>query len=316
MTTLVEPETENRFPACAAMKLHLETEVVNASDISPPDPFALPSLPAASNGKSPYPSLQMSLTINFSGEQEIAIPGARVLGIPSGIATFGVRRCELRFTLVKCRLPLDEVALTAPLKRLVTVETQRERATETQVGATVGGSVGEKPSGTGSGTFGFKGSGKTVEKVTTERFQIHHSGDEGSPTWIFEVKDGSPILQGSLTRETLGIVSVDSDIESKEKVVQGDVSTLMEQEGKTLWNERPSAPTPVVNPSAALEGKNSALSACLAVRAEDIRLTWGKFGWTPNITRNRLALIERAIALKHIGPQLAGGLSTTRWYYG
>jgi hypothetical protein len=316
MTTLVEPETENRFPACAAMKLHLETEVVKDLDLSPPDPFALPSLPAASNGKSPYPSLQMSLTINFSGEQEIAIPGARVLGIPSGTATFGVRRCELRFTLMKCRLPLDKVLLTAPLKRLVTVETQRERATETQIGATLGGSVGEKPGGTGSSTVGFKGSGKTVEKVTTERFQIHHAGGEGSPTWIFEVKDGGPILQGSFAREKLGIVSIDSNFEPMEKVVQGDAPILLEQEGKTHRSELLSAPTPRVNPPEALGQKNPTLSACLAVRAEDIRLTWGKFGWTPNITRNRLALIERAIALKHIGPQLAGGLSTTRWYYG
>jgi len=78
MPTLVEPETENRFPACVAMKLHLETEVESTLNVLPPDPFAPLPLSATTNGNSPYPLLHMSLTINFSGEQEIAIPGARV----------------------------------------------------------------------------------------------------------------------------------------------------------------------------------------------------------------------------------------------
>jgi len=229
----------------------------------------------------------MSLTINFSGEQEIDIPGAKVLGIPSGKATFGARRCELRFALWGCQLPLDQVLLNAPLKRSLVVETQRERATETQLGATLGGTVGEKPSGTGTTTVGFKGSGKAVEKVTTERWQVHYTGDEKKPMWVFEVKDGDSILQGALTREQLGTVSFDSDVKHQEMPLKGD--------------EQPGA----------------ILKATLAVRAEDVRLTWGKFGWTPNITRNRLAVIERAIALKHIGPQLQNGtLTTTEWQYG
>jgi hypothetical protein len=241
----------------------------------------------------------MSLTINFGGEQAIDIPGARVLGIPSGQATFGVKRCELRFTLMRCQLPLDKVTLIAPLKRSVAVETQRERATETQVGATLGGTVGEKPSGTGSGTLGFKQGDKTVEKVTTERWQIHYIGSEEAPMWVFEVKNCDTILRGALTREQLGTVLLDSGVQQREMSLQSEVQ-------------------PGAIPSLPLAQKTpSALKAIVTVRAEDVRLTWGKLGWTPNITRNRLALIERAIALKHIGPQLNNStLSTTGWQYG
>ncbi|XHX78503.1 MAG: hypothetical protein RBJ76_00755 [Stenomitos frigidus ULC029] len=303
MTTFPQPQTNNRFPRCVALQLHLESKASATVETAAADPFALPPNPAADNGKSPYPPLAMSLTINFSGEQTMDIPGAKVLGIPSGKATFGVTRCQLDFTLTDCRLPLDEVALSAPFKRSVTVETQQERATEAQVGATLGGTVGEKTSGTGSGTVGYKQSGKTVEKVTTERFQVHFTGDEDCPTWIFEVKDGNPVLQGSLTREKLGTVSLDQLPEKKPQ------NTLAESALIERSSPKATRPDFVIM-------ERHKIVADLSVRAEDVRLTWGKYALTPNITRNKLALIERAIALKHIAPQLKDGLCKTEWHHG
>src|SRR5579883_1813486 len=208
MSLIPKPQTVNRFPGCVAMKLHIELESAPTPGTAPNSDPSAPSPPDTGNGHRPDTRLVMSLTINFSGEQSIDIPGARVLGIPSGKATFGVRRCELRFSLQGCRLPLDQVTLSAPFKRSVTVETQREQTTEAQAGVTLGGTVGEKPSGTGSGTLGWKQGDKTTEKVTTERWQIHYTGDETAPMWVFEVKGGDKFLEGALTREPLGTVSL------------------------------------------------------------------------------------------------------------
>ncbi len=59
------------------------------------------------------------------------------------------------------------------------------------------------------------------------------------------------------------------------------------------------------------------IKASFKVRGEDIRLTWSKFGPSQKLTRNKIVLIERALALKYIKPQLeSSSLSEVSWQYG
>ncbi|MBW4490428.1 MAG: hypothetical protein KME12_21830 [Trichocoleus desertorum ATA4-8-CV12] len=44
------------------------------------------------------------------------------------------------------------------------------------------------------------------------------------------------------------------------------------------------------------------IAADFIVRGEDVQITWGQIGQVKNIHRNKLAVIERAIALRYIKP--------------
>ena len=46
------------------------------------------------------------------------------------------------------------------------------------------------------------------------------------------------------------------------------------------------------------------IAANFTVRGEDIQITWGQIGQVKNINRNKLAVIERAIALQYIKPMV------------
>lgn len=50
--------------------------------------------------------------------------------------------------------------------------------------------------------------------------------------------------------------------------------------------------------------KASRIEAVFCSRAEDIRITWGEIGSTKNISRNKIALIERAIAMKYLAQEI------------
>jgi len=59
------------------------------------------------------------------------------------------------------------------------------------------------------------------------------------------------------------------------------------------------------------------MSATFTARGEDIRITWGKLGLTQDIHRNKLAVIERAIALRYLKPLVeAEPICQGRWKYG
>lgn len=243
MTQLPEPETTNSFPNCVAMKLHFNA--VKGQQQSP--------LASVINSISRKPStlvpqlIDLSLTINFSGEQEMEVPGIKRLGLPDGIVTFGLRRGKLQLSLQNCKIPLDKVTLNGPLELLVDIEIQEEKGTEFQVGVSGGGTLSEKPSATTNTTAGVKISNKSSEKIKTEVSQVLKTGSEENPAWVFEVKTGKSILEGGAT-EKLGTIQVNT------------------------------------NPCT--------VKATFKVRKEDIRLTWGRVGWTDNVTRNKLAVIE------------------------
>jgi hypothetical protein len=76
-----EPEITSRFPDCVAMKLHLTAPAPT------PKPSPLTRLVTAEVAAPPQ-EVDLSLTISFSGEQEIEIPAGRKLGLPDGRATF------------------------------------------------------------------------------------------------------------------------------------------------------------------------------------------------------------------------------------
>jgi hypothetical protein len=276
MPPLPEPQIINHFPNCVALKMHFELEETPAAAAS--DPFAASALDIGhgngnGNGQTnAFPKVVISLTIQLSGEQEFDVPGRRFI-VANGNATFGIRRCELKCELVGCKLPLEEVALKDTFKVAVTVEAQREQSSESQAGLGLGGTVGEKPGGTATGTLGYKQARKATEKMTFETFQVHKSGSEEHPMWVFEVKTGHPILTGTLTKEKLGTLS--------------------------LLKENP------------LPG--ASVRAVLSTRPGDIHITWGQVGWTQDITRNKLALIELAIAKQEINRRLEPLLSTSVW---
>lgn len=265
MPSLPEPDIENRFPDCVAMKLHFDW-------VQPKQKGALSSILSKLTGQASEDSepfeINMYLTINFNGEQEIEVPGARALGISGGKATFGIQRGKLLLHLTGCKMLLEAVTLNAPLKVSIAAETQQEKASEGKLGFSV--SVTDKPSLRAEGILG----GRTVQKMATEVWQVQKTGGEQQPGWIFAVETGDPTLRGLLALEKLGSLQVDE------------------------------------------QSKTCKVEATFTVRGEDIVLTWGQMGWTSNIVRNKLALIERAIALRYIAPQLEPALSEVKWQYG
>lgn len=271
MPPLPEPQIINLFPGCVALKLHFELE--ETTSLASSDPFVNALDTGNVNGNDNTPKVVMSLTIQFSGEQEFDVPGNKRLKIPGGKATFGIKRCELRCQLTGCKLPLEKVDLKDPFQIAVTIEAQKEQSSESQAGLSLGGTVGDKPGGTATGTLGYKQTGKATEKMTFETFQVHKSGSEESPMWVFEVKTGHPILKGLLTEKKLGILS--------------------------CLRENPFL--------------LASVRATLSARPGDVHITWGQVIWTQDITRNKIALIERAIAKQELNRRLDPSLSTLIW---
>lgn len=251
MDDIPEPQIESRFPNCVALKLHVGA-------IAKPAPAGF-----MSSGATPPPTdLTLGLTVTFSGEQEIEVPGGKRLGLPGGRATFGVRRGELRFTLENCTLPLEKIALSKPFKVSIPIERQHSRSSEIQAGATLD-----------TRTVGAKMGQGFTEKAMLEIFQVKKIGSEAQPAWIFEAYGDRAILEGSLHETPLGELCI---------------------------NQPPCQ-----------------MTTTFIVRGEDVRITWGQIGLTKDIHRNKLALIERAIALRHIKSLIeAEPICTGRWNHG
>lgn len=262
MNEMPDPQVTSRFPDCVVMKLHVKV-CADDSTLSPLFGVAQPAV--ATHLK----ELDLMLTINFSGEQEIEVPGGKPLGLPGGRARFGIRRGQLRFDFQNCKLPLEKTALLQPFKVSIPVEQQKSKSSEIQLGLTA------SPEGLISVNVGPKIARSSAEKVTTEVFQVKKSGSEDNPSWIFEAidHDARRILEGALVETPLGVLH------------------LLE--------------------------RSCGLKADFTVRGEDVKITWGQIGQASNINRNKLAVIERAIALRYIKPMVeASPLCEGRWRHG
>lgn len=255
MDVISKPEVESKFPDCVVMKLHLQAK----SEA----PKASPLLGLGNTQLTTYPKeFDLSLTINFSGEQEIKVPGGNRLGLPGGRATFGVRRGQLQFVLQNCKLPLEKITLLKPFKVSIAVERQKTKSNEIQAGAA-----------STSLSIGAKATEGSTEKITVEVFQVKKIGSEDKPAWVFEAYGDRTILEGMLTETPLGIFQIDA-----------------------LPCE---------------------IAADFMVRGEDVQITWGRIGQVENIHRNKLAVIERAIALRYIKQMVESApICQGRWRHG
>ena len=253
MPELPEPITENKFPDCIAMSLHLKADSQAGWFFS-----FLNWINRRPNRSIPQ-DLDISLSVNFSGEQQIEIPGGKHLGFRGGRVTFGVRRGKFQLDLNNCHLHLDQLPLERSFKILMEIETQQKQEQADQNGRLTGSEIG----------------GETIEKSTSETLPLNQKVLEEAPAWsfIFKAKGNGPLVGRALTETKLGRLEL---IESPCNI-----------------------------------------KATFRVRGEDIRLTWSKVGPTQNLARNKIAIIERALALRYIKPQLEScSLSEVSWRYG
>lgn len=106
---------------------------------------------------------------------------------------------------------------------------------------------------------------------------IQKIGNEKSPIWVFRVPLESEFLTGSLTKQPLGNLTRTSTVSNEYMSLKGNLN----------------------------------------VRGEDIIISWGKLLFSDNITRNKLAVFERAIALRYVRPMFEGtALCEVEWNYG
>ena len=191
MDEIAKPKVTSRFPDCVVMKLHLQT----------PAPEPQPSFARVVSTEvaaSPH-DVDLSLTISFSGEQEVEVPAGKKLGLPEGRATFGIRRGQLRFELNNCKLPLEKTALLKPFKVSMAVEQQQTRASEMQAGL--------KP---GERSLSAKRTEGVAEKATVDVFQVKKIGSEENPAWVFDAYGERNVLDGLLKETLLGALNIDN----------------------------------------------------------------------------------------------------------
>lgn len=255
MDVIPKPEVESKFPDCVVMKLHLQA----TSEVPQPSPLiGVDNTKVMTHPK----EMDLSLTIAFSGEQEVEVPGGHRLGLPGGKAKFGIRRGQLRLALQNCQLPLEKIALLKPFKVSIVVERQKTQSNEAQAGAA-----------SNAPNLSLKATQGMTEKVTEDFFQVKKIGSEDKPVWVFEAYGYRAILDGMLKETLLGVLQIQEH------------------------------PCEIV--------------ADFVVHGDDIELTGGQFGMATNIHRNKLALIERAIALRYIKPMVeAAPICQGRWRHG
>ena len=252
MPELPKPITENKFPDCIAMNLHLKTDSQSGQFFS----FLkrLNTSPTRSNPQ----ELDVSLSVNFSSEQQIEVPGGEYLGFRGGKVTFGVRQGKLQIDLKNCQLPLNLIALDSSFKISMAIETPPEQDQEHSNGSSTGSEIEAELIG-----------------HTTEAPSSVNQTPVDTSAWIltFQAKGNGPLSGSAMTETKLGRLQL-TDLPCD-------------------------------------------IKATFKVRGEDIRLTWSKVGPSQNLARNKIAMIERALALRYIKPQLeSGSLSEVSWQYG
>ncbi|MEO0541496.1 MAG: hypothetical protein AAFZ80_11615 [Cyanobacteria bacterium P01_A01_bin.105] len=99
-----EPQSNNRYPGCVAVKLHLKP---NEESPSSSNRFRWPRIKASTHAE----TVRVSLSMTFGDQTAIDIPRGQQLGLPGGRMTFGIRRGQLKLTLQNCTMPLEKVEL-------------------------------------------------------------------------------------------------------------------------------------------------------------------------------------------------------------
>lgn len=186
LSTVPQPEPDNKFPSCVSMKLHstpIQPEELQSSII-------IPNRTSQTIG-SATEQIDLRLTIRF-GEGEITVLGSNV--------RFGLKRGELKLKLENSRIPLEKMGLTAKFEPSVEVEMHQEKGRETQGSASIG--IKSDLSAT------IKGSTKTGTKAKYKVCQVFTRGTEEEPVWVFEVKTNELMLWGQLNEEKLGTVEI------------------------------------------------------------------------------------------------------------
>jgi hypothetical protein len=155
--------------------------------------------------------------------------------MPGGKIKFGITRGTLKLNLVNCTLRLDKVELYDKFQQTIGVEVQEEIAKEIQIGVSAGGTLGEKPSATGTGTVGWKTGNKTTQKHQFVSWQVHKTGGEQNPHWQFEQKAQKESLKGTITRESLGTISGQATPYQLLATFEADANDIKLTFGKLVW---------------------------------------------------------------------------------
>ena len=190
MSSLPAPIINNRFSDCVAMKLHFNWAQTEANK------QPLPSFLSTHSQSTDETEIEVSLTINFSGEQAMKVPAGERLGFPNGEVTFGIKRGRLQLNLEACKMLLETINLSPTFKISLEVEQQVEKE--------FGASLGSK------GVGNIQGKNKAAQKMTVETAQVKLTGSEENPGWIFQAQGNQHILEGILSQALLGILQQSS----------------------------------------------------------------------------------------------------------
>ena len=146
--------------------------------------------------------IDIVLTINFN-EQWQEIRGGRV--------KFGISSGELRLNLTHGVMPYELRGLSGDLPLNISKERQSQGSTLEKRGnqGNVGGYLRGKAE---VPTIGFSMAQETTvgqsEKFNITDWQVSTKGDLTTPSWVFEVRTGSPVLKGLLSKEKLGTMEL------------------------------------------------------------------------------------------------------------
>ena len=201
MPELPEPITDNKFPDCIAMNLHLKAESQPRQLFSFFKRFT-PSTP------SPKPQeLEVSLSVNFSSDQQINVPGGKHLGFSGGKVNFGVRQGSLVLEVNNCQLHWDEITLDRSFKILMEIDPQQAAHQKKQPSRLIGDNsetaLLDSPNGAA-----LQAPPKREEAAAAKMF-------------IFKAKGNGPLLGRALTETKLGkiqLMDLPCDIKASFKV--------------------------------------------------------------------------------------------------
>ena len=186
MSSLPEPVINNRFSDCVAMKLHFDWVQTKTNKQT------LPSFITAHSQSVDETEIEVSLTINFSGEQAMKVPAGERLGFPNGEVTFGIKRGRLQLDLEACKMLLETINLSSNFRVSIEMEQQVEKEFGASLGANGGGNI--------------QGKNKAAQKMTVETAQVKLTGSEENPGWVFQAQGNQHILEGILSQALLGIL--------------------------------------------------------------------------------------------------------------
>ena len=114
------------------------------------------------------------------------------------VVSFGLKRCKLILNLNNCRMPIENMGLTAPFQKQVKLEIENKSKDDNQldVGMTTGYRI------TDGREYG--------EKIYDVIPQVYTTGTEENPAWVFQAI-AEEWLRGQITKEKLGIIKVNNN---------------------------------------------------------------------------------------------------------